>query len=132
MIVDGKQFVIPDQTFVHIDCVGTDRNPRYWATSPSKITGKDSDLDDFVPERWLPSQTNPAGGKDSAEEMGEAGAADGLEQASFNTSTSTSLFKSAKGSFISFSDGARACPERRFAQEETMAVLSAPFQKILC
>ena len=129
LTVDGKQFVIPDQTFVHINCVGTNRNPRYWATSPSKTTGNDNDIDDFVPERWLPSQTNPAGEKDSAEDKGESEVADGLEQASFDTSTATSLFKPQKGSFISFSDGARACPGRRFAQVEITAVLSALFQK---
>jgi len=52
-----------------------------------------------------------------------------LEQASFDTTTSGSLFKPVKGSFTSFSEGMRACPGRRFAQVEVTAVLTAIFQK---
>jgi cytochrome P450 len=113
--IDGKRCLIPDGTLIHLNVVGTNRNPRYWPQSP----------DEFIPERWLPSQTE----KGHAEEHIEAGVVDGLEQTSFETSNSTSLRKPMKGSFISFSEGARACPGRRFAQVEATAVLSAIFQK---
>ena len=129
LMMDGKQFVLPDKTFMQISCMGTNRNPRYWQTSPSKITGKDTDIDDFVPERWLPSQTNTAVETKPVEGHGDSDVADGLETTSFETSTATSLFKPQKGAFISFSDGARACPGRRFAQVEITAVLTALFQR---
>lgn len=119
--VDGRQFTIPDQMFVHVNVIGTNRNPRYWDRRPSKISGKDHDMDDFVPERWLPT------GKDVVEE--NVGEADGLESTSFETSTSSSLHKPPKGAFVSFSEGPRACPGRRFAQVEITAVLTAIFKR---
>ncbi|TAQ90607.1 hypothetical protein B7494_g1078 [Chlorociboria aeruginascens] len=122
--VDGKAHMIPDGTFVHMNVVGTDRNPRYWPHSPSKITGKRHDLDDFVPERWLPSKNN-----NSAAENKEEVHDDGLERASFEILTSTSLYKPPKGAFIVFSEGARSCPGMRFAQVEITAVLTMIFQK---
>lgn len=55
--------------------------------------------------------------------------ADGLENASFESSSSGTRVTPIKGSYISFSEGARACPGRRFAQVESTAVLSALFYK---
>jgi len=129
VFIDGKQYVVPDKTFVHLNAVGTGRNPRYYPYSPSKISGKTTDLDDFVPERWLPRTGDPQAGKNKPEEQAETEAADGLEKASFETSTSASLFTPPKGSFLAFSDGPRACPGRRFAQVEITAVLTAVFRK---
>ncbi|EPE35655.1 Cytochrome P450 [Glarea lozoyensis ATCC 20868] len=117
--VDGRDFVIPDDTFIHINVVGTNRNPRYWPKFKSQITGKEHDMDDFVPERWLNGAK-----RESSDKL-----VDGLETASFETSTATSLRGPEKGAFMTFSDGPRACPGRRFAQVEITAVLAAIFQR---
>ncbi|KAK6601301.1 cytochrome p450 3a21 [Botrytis cinerea] len=44
-------------------------------------------------------------------------------------SESSPLFKPVKGAFISFSEGPRACPGKKFAQVEMIAVLTVIFQK---
>jgi cytochrome P450 len=118
---DGKTVTIPAKTFIHMSAVGIHYNPRYWPTSPSKISNKPRDLDDFVPERWLlaPASTTQAT-KD--EEV-----FDGLESVSFERGTK--LYIPPKGSFLAFSDGPRGCPGKRFAQVEITAVLAVIFQK---
>ncbi|PVH82251.1 cytochrome P450 [Cadophora sp. DSE1049] len=118
--VDGKHITFPDKMFLHLNVVGTNRNPRYWPESPNE----------FMPERWLPrggSATDTSQVLEKSENAKEA--VDGLETASFEMSGATSLFKPLKGSFISYSEGQRACPGRRFAQVEGTAVLSTLFQK---
>lgn len=125
--VDGKQFTIPDKSFVHLNVVGTNRNPRYWG----------DDGDEFRPERWLPKtgadssvvKENRNGNGNGNGIFKEKFETDGLETVSFETTTSSSLIPPTKGSFLSFSDGTRACPGRRFAQVESTAVLSALFKK---
>ena len=130
--MDGREFVVPKDTYVQLNIVGTNRNPRYWPYSPSKITGKDNDLHDFVPERWLPSKTSeaPTERLETKQEK-DLEVSDGIEETAYdrNISESGSLFKPVKSSFISFSEGARACPGKRFAQVEITAVLTAIFQK---
>jgi cytochrome P450 len=114
VMLDGKQIMIPDNTFIHLNIVGTNRNPRYWPETP----------DEFMPERWLPSQSE----KEQVAEK-EVNGAEGIDKASFETSGSGSLFKPVKGSYIPFSDGARSCPGKRFALVEGTAVLSALLYK---
>jgi len=113
--LNGKQVMIPDNTFIHLNIVGTHRNTKYWPESP----------DEFMPERWLPSKGSTPEKEQVVEK--EANGIDGSEDASFETSGSASLVKPVKGSYIPFSDGARACPGKRFAQVEGVAVLSAMF-----
>jgi cytochrome P450 len=118
VVMDGRSFVIPADTFVHVHCVATNRNPRYWPESPNE----------FIPERWLP-KTSTAEKEHVGDDKNDVGETDGLEVASFETSGTGSLFKPIKGSYNPFSEGARACPGRRFAQVEATAVLSAVFQR---
>ena len=118
--VDGKQITFPDKMFLHLNVVGTNRNPRYWPDSPNE----------FMPERWLPRERTPSDTSQVTEKSDVAKETfDGLETASFEISGATSLLKPRKGSFISYSEGQRACPGRRFAQVEGTAVLSTLFQK---
>jgi cytochrome P450 len=124
--VDGPDFPISNGTSTQLNVVGTNRKPRYWPHSPSKRTGKSNDLDDFVPESWL-SNTTLATSRPEADEKQDD--TDGLEEASYDTNTSGSLFKPIINSFISFSEGVRACPGRRFAQVQITAVITAIFQK---
>jgi cytochrome P450 len=101
--LDNKVLTLQPNTLIHINTVGSGRNPKYFPHSPSKISGLPHDLDDFVPERWLVSQSR-------------------------SDASPPSLFKPVKGAFVPFSDGARACPGKRFAQVEIVAVLSVLFQ----
>ncbi|CZR52843.1 related to cytochrome P450 3A7 [Phialocephala subalpina] len=127
---EEKKVTVPTDTIIHISCVGAHRNPRYWPHSPSKLSSKDHDLDDWVPERWLHSSTAPTTtpSKDNAEteESGE-------NQTTFDTpSATTTLHVPPTGSFLPFSLGARACPGKRFAQVEITATLATIFSKYTC
>lgn len=134
---DGKTITVPTNTFIHLSVVGVHRNPRYWPHSPSKISSKTHDLDDFVPERWLPSSSakNSAQGSrpstpPSSKPPTGTQNPDGLETAPFECSPSAGdgLFTPTKGAYIPFSEGARSCPGRRFAQVEITAVLAVIFK----
>lgn len=126
--IDGREFVIPDRTCIQLNVIGTNTNPKYWPSAPSEITPGTDDLDEFVPERWLRSQHDMKP-EDNATEKAESNVAEELEQASFDTTTTGSLFKPIKGSFLTFSDGPRSCPGKRFTQVEMTAVLTAIFQR---
>jgi cytochrome P450 len=133
---DSKTITIPPNTFIHLSAVGVHRNPRYWPHSPSKLSSKTHDLDDFVPERWLSSSSakNPVRLARTATPPGSnrgSPAPDGPEVTSFDSAPSSGdgLFTPIKGSYIPFSEGARSCPGRRFAQVEITAVLAVIFSR---
>ncbi|KAF7901573.1 uncharacterized protein EAF01_006872 [Botrytis porri] len=49
--VDWVEKLVPEGCFIHLNNVGTYRNPRYW---PHRVLEEGrTDLNDFVPERWL-------------------------------------------------------------------------------
>ena len=119
--VDGKTISVPgNNTFVHMESNTLHRSRRYYPYSPSKITDCSDDLDDYVPERWL--QKNTSGAEDVSERQ-----VDGMEVASFEVAGS--LFRPVKGAYMAFSEGPRACPGRRFAEVEVIAVLSLIFKQ---
>jgi cytochrome P450 len=122
---DGKTVTVPPNTIIHLSACSVGRNPRYWPNNPSKITGRTHDLDDFVPERWLQSSKKPNGAMDS-NTSSDTENADGLKKASFESGDG--LFVPPKGAFVPFSEGARSCPGKRFAQVEIMAVLAVIFK----
>jgi cytochrome P450 len=107
--------------------VGAHRNPRYWPSSPSKLTKKTHNLDDFVPERWLTTSRKSTTIVQKKVESSD----DDLHEntTTFDSNTSGGLFIPPKGAFLPFSDGARACPGKRFAQVEITAVLAVIFQE---
>jgi cytochrome P450 len=119
--IDGKPAIIPSNSSICLNVVGTQRNPKYYQHSPSKITDKTHDMDDFVPERWLltSEEASKLAGMHESHE-------DDLKNGSYENEGL--LFRPAKGSFIAFSEGARSCPGRRFAQVEITAVLAVIFQ----
>jgi cytochrome P450 len=118
---DGKTASVPTSTMIHISAVGVQRNPRYWPHSASKLSSKKHDLDDWVPERWFSSTKKTAEKTTSS----DSGSEDGENTASFDTTDG--LLVPPKGVFMPFSEGARACPGRRFAQVEITAVLAVIF-----
>ncbi|RAL63367.1 hypothetical protein DID88_003790 [Monilinia fructigena] len=121
--VDGKEMLVPNGTFIHLNTVGTNRNPRYWPHE--KLAGQRTDLDHFVPERWLLSKTGETHDDINGKEENFKDV-EGEESSNEETSI---LFKPVKGAFISFSEGPRSCPGRKFAQVEMTAVLAVIFQK---
>ena len=125
LTMEGKPITVPTNTFIHINTVSVHRNPRYWPHSPSKISNKVHDLDDFVPARWMEVNRKSAENVESRF-FSEIKNVENLETRPL--SPSTGLFVPVKGAFLPFSEGARACPGRRFAQVEITAVLAAIFQ----
>lgn len=126
LIIEGENFTVPTNTFIHINTVSVHRNPQYWPHSRSKISNKSHDLDDFVPERWLSQSADfTVTNQDKVSTCSEN--TDSFDKMS--SISSTQVFSPVKGSFIPFSEGARACPGRRFAQVEITAVLAVIFQK---
>lgn len=125
---NGKTHILPKGTFISLVAVAVHRNPKYWPSKgPSKISGKETDLEDFVPERWLVDKSTA---EKKLDVVAESVDGEDLSFGAFNgSSVSTSLFRPVPGSFIPFSDGARSCLGRRLAQVEVVAVLATIFQK---
>jgi cytochrome P450 len=118
LTIGGKTYTVPQETFIHVDMGGAQRNPAYWPHSASKVRNRKDDMYDYVPQRWLINRN------DGTAQTFSAADADGLEKASFEA-TSGGLFVPIKGSYLPFAEGVRSCPGRRFAQVELTAVLSS-------
>ena len=127
IILDGKKIKLPAGAHIALDTIAVHRNPRYWPTQLSKISGGENDLDDFKPERWLCKTTpNDSQQIDSAPESED-------EEEAFGQFTgrniSAQLFHPVRGSYLPFSDGARSCLGRRLAYVKIMGVLAVIFQE---
>jgi cytochrome P450 len=120
LTMDGQPLRLPARTFMHINVIGSARNPRYYPSSPSQATPKKDDLDDFVPARWLERDAQAAA-------RGGYTIDDGLGTVSFEAHST--LYHPPRGAFVPFSDGVRACPGRRFAQVEITAILAVVFRE---
>lgn len=131
--VDGRDVELDDDIFIHLNVVGVNRNPKFWKTAKSELTGEEHDMDDFSPKRWLPDiTTDNQPTQNGIKENGHSKHTkeeEALSTPSFLTTTPTSLRPPEKGAFLSFSEGPRVCPGRRFAQVEITAVLAFIFQK---
>jgi cytochrome P450 len=120
---DGEKHVLTAPISLTLAGVSVQRNPRYWPTRPSKLTGERDDLNDFLPSRWFRNNSGEEHDSGKAEEDTEDyGGFQGRD-------TSDALFRPPRGSFIPFSDGARSCLGRRIAQVEMLAALAVVFQK---
>ncbi|KAI0009930.1 cytochrome P450 [Xylariaceae sp. FL0662B] len=121
--INGEKYMLPRKAGIGMITVASQRNPRYWPTKPSRVTDAATDVDDFVPERWFQTESLSS---DSA-------AVEGADTEDFGgyvgSDTSAQLYRPPRGSFIPFSDGARACLGRRIALVELVAVLAMIFQK---
>jgi len=126
IMMNGKKITLPAGTHINLNTIGLHRNPRYWPTEPSKISGRADDLYDFKPERWL-------GKRVSQDHKETENASDSSSEEDFGgftgKDTAGELFRPVRGSYIPFSDGARSCLGRRLAQVEVVGVLAVIFHK---
>jgi cytochrome P450 len=123
LTVDGKEFTVPANTFIGLVTTAVQRNPKYWPHEKVE-TELGTDLDDFVPDRWFRKEDS----NDEQETQLSKVANDGLG-VDESPDTAATFFRPAKGAYIPFSEGARACLGRRFAQVEILATLAVIFQK---
>jgi cytochrome P450 len=107
LTVDGKDITVPAKTMIRLCVPSVHRNPKFWPHSRSEKHSEASsanDLEEFKLERWLrPDRPTASLAK--------------------NVDTE-SIYVPKKGAYIPFSDGARACLGRRFAQVEILAALA--------
>lgn len=119
---DGEKHHLPKGTMIVWNTVAVQRNARYWPSKPSRLSGADHDLNDFVPERWYRESLASSNESTEVAEEEDFGGFKGPD-------TSAQLFRPVRGSFIPFSEGARSCLGRRIAQVEMIAALAVLFQR---
>ncbi|KAK1974402.1 cytochrome P450 [Colletotrichum cereale] len=120
--LDGEKHALPKGAHISIVGVAAHHNPRNWPSKPSKITGAEHDLDDYVPERWYRASIKAAQTEDKGGDTEDYGGYKGSD-------TSEKMFRPVRGSYVPFSDGPRSCLGRRIAQVEIIAALSVLFQR---
>ena len=102
--VNNKSHVLPAGCRVYLSAPGVHYNEKYW-----------EDPLELKPERWSEAQAIPTKSK-------EAGAA----TKSCNAATvAADRTRQMRGMLLTFSDGARVCLGRKFAQAEYMAFFAA-------
>ena len=132
MTLSGKRVIVPADSFITLNTVATHRNPKYWPTmcgSDATEAEKERDLDTFKPERWLLDHDKPRNltAESAAEQYSESDADD--YGGPNGSDTAAGLFHPPRGAYIPFSEGARGCLGRRFAQIEILAVLAVIFRE---
>lgn len=124
LTVNGKKCFVPAGTYVSLVTTAAHRNPNYWPTGPPsdpehpihETSNTNNDLEEFKPERWFINKS----------EDSESAPNDRDER---HLDTPTTLYRPRHGAYIPFSEGARSCLGRRFAQVQVLAVLATIFSQ---
>ena len=124
LTVNGKRCFVPAGTYISLLTAAAHRNPNYWPTSPPSdpehpihpLSNTDNDLEEFKPERWFVQRSADSVPTTPADEREDN-----------PLDVPTTLYRPRHGSYLPFSEGARSCLGRRFAQVEVMAVLATIF-----
>ena len=138
--VDGETRVLPADVKVSLIAVRAQRDPRYWPTRRSRISGKEHDLDDYVPERWFRTRPGCEYGTRDPDTPDSMASGESVFSLAGDETPETpvtgdedgepgSLFRPEKGAFLAFSEGPRACLGKRIAQVEIAAALAVIFQR---
>ena len=103
LTLNGHDYVVPADTLILMNTSATHRNPKFWPSAvPKCADGPPYPVSSFDPGQWL---------RNNSDEKGTA-----------------RPFSPRPGSWIPFSEGARACLGKRFAQAEFCAVMATVFK----
>ncbi|KAJ9658466.1 hypothetical protein H2201_007785 [Coniosporium apollinis] len=108
---DGRTVTVPADTEVNITIGTAHRNPNQW---PRYDLEDADDLHKFNPGRWMRSDRTKEIGVDGGHHI----------DARAEERKDSGYRRPQKGAFLPFGEGMRACPGRRFARTEIMAVLA--------
>lgn len=136
--IDGESRVLPPGVKVSLIAVPAHRDPRYWPTRRSRISGKEHDVDKYVPERWFRTRAGceyVTRGPDTPDSVASGDSvfsrADEPETPLTEDEDGEpgSLFRPEKGAFLAFSEGPRARLGKRIAQVAIVAALAVILQR---
>ncbi|KAL9114711.1 MAG: hypothetical protein Q9227_001389 [Pyrenula ochraceoflavens] len=135
LIIEGdKQVTVPMGTMVRLCVPAVHRNPRFWpheerdrgSESAWPPGNRGNDLEEFNVKRWLVNSDREEYTEKEEEEDHEG---ESEEEGEEEEAGASHLLRPPKGAYIPFSAGARACPGKRFATIEVLAVLAVILQE---
>jgi cytochrome P450 len=117
--IGNEEYTIPANTLLLINTSAVHRNPKHWPVIEPKAEEEPPyPVSSWNPWRWLSdeSDTTIASGEDA-----QLGCANTKRE---GPKRDRGLFRPSPGTYITFSEGARQCIGKRFAQVELCAVLA--------
>jgi cytochrome P450 len=129
IVFKGTTYMIPKSTRISINGTAVHYNPEVWGPDPQQ----------FNPHRWLREECGGSASKAHSEPFTSPSSPGTPDSTDVNTHSESSshprqpsmpsinqglaVFKPARGTYLPFSEGARACAGKKFATVEFVAVL---------